>query len=69
MSNIIDQYNKQKDKNIPNRLKLDNKTPIDRLVESHNKLQEEQEQKILEKDIEKIIEDKINKAFNDVFDK
>lgn len=69
MSSIIESYNKQKDKNIPNRLKLDNKTPIDRLVESHNKIKEQQEQKILEKDIEKIIEDKINKAFNDVFDK
>lgn len=63
MSNIIERYNNQKNKEIPNRLETNNE-PIDRLIASHNLITEKQEQEKIEKELAGEILKAIEKSIN-----
>lgn len=66
MSNIIERYNNQKNKEIPNRLKAltnTNNEPIDSIIESHisvrKTLEQEQIVKDVAEEITKVIENNL----------
>lgn len=63
MSNIIERYNNQKNKEIPNRLKTNNEA-IDKLIASHNLVTEKQEQEEIEKELAGEILKAIEKSIN-----
>ena len=68
---IVERYNKQKNKEIPNRLKALTKTnadnePIDSIIESHISIRKKLEQEQIVKDVAEEITKEVEKNLKDI---